>query len=51
MVESFFSREKKRAMHHRRKMDEKSCVTFLLCDPGWVYPTNLMSRINGNKTH
>ena len=22
-------------MHRRRKVDEKSCVTFLLCDPGW----------------
>ena len=21
--------------HHRRKVNEKSCVTFLLCDPGW----------------
>ena len=21
--------------HRRRKVDEKSCVTFLLCDPGW----------------
>ena len=29
-----FSREKK-GMHRRRKVDEKFCVTFLLCDPGW----------------
>ena len=21
--------------HRRKKVDEKSCVTFLLCDPGW----------------
>ena len=21
-------------MHRRKKVDEKSCVTFLLCDPG-----------------
>ena len=30
-------------------MDEKSCVTFLLCDPGWY--VHLMSRMNGKKTH
>ena len=29
------SREKNQGMHRRKKMDEKSCVTFLLCDPGW----------------
>ena len=29
-----FSREKK-GMHRRRKVDEKFCLTFLLCDPGW----------------
>ena len=23
----------------------------LLCDPGWYGPTNLMSRMNGKKTH
>ena len=28
------SREKKTGNHRRRKVDEKSCVTFLLCDPG-----------------
>ena len=22
-------------MHRRKKVDAKSCVTFLLCDPGW----------------
>ena len=33
MAESF-SREKLR-QHRRKKVDEKSCVTFLLCDPGW----------------
>ena len=32
------------------KVDEKSCVTFLLGDPGW-YVQNLMSRMNGKKTH
>ena len=25
------SREKKNGMHRRRKVDEKSCVAFLLC--------------------
>ena len=29
------SREKNKGMHRRRKVGEKSCVTFLLCDPGW----------------
>ena len=28
------SREKSKGMHRRRKVDEKFCVTFLLCDPG-----------------
>ena len=28
------SREKNKGMHRRRKVDEKSCVTFLLCDTG-----------------
>ena len=28
-------REKNEGTHHRKKVDEKSCVTFLLCDPGW----------------
>ena len=27
------SREKNKSMLRRRKVDEKSCVTFLLCDP------------------
>ena len=34
MAESF-SREKNEGTHRRRKVDEKSCVTLLLCDPGW----------------
>ena len=29
------SREKNKGMHRRRKVDEKSRVTFLLCNPGW----------------
>ena len=29
------SREKYKGTHRRKKVDEKSCVTFLLCDPGW----------------
>ena len=29
------SREKNKGTHRRKKVDEKSCVTFLLCDPGW----------------
>ena len=27
------SREKNKGTHRRKKVDEKSCVTFLLCDP------------------
>ena len=46
------SREKNYGNHRRRKADEKSGVTFLLCDSGWyVRPTNLMSRMSGKKTH
>ena len=34
------AREKNLGTHRRTKVDEKSCVTFLLCDPGWyVQPT------------
>ena len=29
------SREKNKGTHRRKKVDEKSCVTFLLCDSGW----------------
>ena len=29
------SREKNLGTHRRKKVDEKFCVTFLLCDPGW----------------
>ena len=29
------SREKNKGMHRRRKVDEKSCATFPLYDPGW----------------
>ena len=29
------SREKNKGTHSRKKVDEKFCVTFLLCDPGW----------------
>ena len=29
------SREKNKGTYRRKKVDEKSCVTFLLCDTGW----------------
>ena len=25
-------------MHRRRKVEKKSCVTFLMCDPGCEHP-------------
>ena len=34
MAESFL-REKLRHAPQKEKVDEKSSVTFLLCDPGW----------------
>ena len=34
MAESF-SREKESYAPQKEGLDEKSCVTFLLCDPGW----------------
>ena len=50
MAESF-PRENE-GTHRRKKVDEKSGVTFLLCDrPRLVRPTSLMSRMNGKKTH
>ena len=39
MAESF-SREKLRHAP-QKEMDEKSCVTFLLCDPGWYVQRTL----------
>ena len=31
-------REKNEGLHRRKKVDEKPCVAFLLCDPGWYVP-------------
>ena len=45
------SREKSLGTHRRNKVDEKSCVTFLLCDPGWYVQRTWMSRMDGKKTH
>ena len=48
------SREKNQDTHHKRKVDEKSCVTFsssCVTPAAMVRPTNLMSRMNGKKTH
>ena len=42
------SRDENQGKHRRRKVD-KSCVTFLLCDPGWS--TSLTSGINGMTIH
>ena len=38
-------------MHRRRKVDEKLCVTSLLCDPGWYVQRTCKSTANGKKTH
>ena len=39
-------------MHRRKKVDEKSCVTFLLCDPGWyVHDVQNEWEENTENTH
>ena len=48
-------------MHRRKKVDEKSCVTFLLCDPGCgtsseldvqnEWRENTHTHYNGNLSH
>ena len=47
------SRDKNKRMHRRRKVGEKSCVTFLLCDPAGTSNEleKKTSRIIGKKTH
>ena len=45
----FFSREKL-IKHRRKKVDEKSCLTFSCVTPAGT-STSLTSRINGKKTH
>ena len=36
----------------RRKVNEKSCVTFLLCDPGWyVHKPDVQNKWEKNTTH
>ena len=43
------SREKNKDKQHRRKVDEKSCVTFLLCDPGWyVHKSDVQNKWDAN---
>ena len=45
------SRDKNKGKHRRRKVDEKSCVTFLLRGPGWcVHKSDVQNKWNGN-TH
>ena len=39
-------------MHRRRKVDEKSCVRFLLCDPGWcVHKSDVQNKWDDNKMY
>ena len=44
------SRDKNEGKLRRRKVDEKSCVTFLLCETPTGASTSLTSRINGMTT-
>ena len=45
------SREKKQGKHRRRKVDEKSCVAFILCHPGWyVHKPDVQNKWE-EKTH
>ena len=44
------SREKNKGMHRRRKVDEKSCVIFRLCDPPAGTSNELDVQKNGKKT-
>ena len=42
------SRKKIQGRHRRRKV-EKSCVTFLLCDPGWyVHKPDVQNKWDDN---
>ena len=46
-------REKNKSKHRRRKVDKKSCVTFLLCDPDWfVHKPDVQNKWEENtRTH
>ena len=50
MAESF-SREKLRHAPQKEKVDEKSCVTFLLCDPGWYVQLDVQNKWEENTHH
>ena len=44
------SRGKNEGKHRRRKV-EKSCVTVLLCDPGWcVHKSDVQNKWDDNNT-
>ena len=46
------SRDKDKGTHRRRKVDEKSCVTFLLCDPGrYVQRSYVQNKWEETHTH
>ena len=43
------SRDKSQGKHRRRKVGEKSCATFLLCDPGWyVHKSDIQNKWDDN---
>ena len=46
------SRDKNKGKHRRSKVDEKSCVTSLLCNPGWcVHKSDVQNKWDDNTTH
>ena len=45
------SRDKNKDTHLRKKVDEKSCVTFLLCDPGWYVQRTCVQNEWDENTH
>ena len=43
------SRDKSQGKHRRSKVGEKSCVTFILCDPGWyVHKSDVQNKWDDN---
>ena len=46
------SRDKNEGKHRRRKVDEKLCVTFPLCDLSWcIHKSDVQNKWDDNTTH